>query len=207
MSSTTLSRGGACTVLRVLGKMPDHRDQIFADRLADQRFRTIESAASEEVSVGWVTPEDPSGESFAIEDLDGGVGAWLRVRVDKKALPAKWVALHVAAAEKAKGKKLTAKERRELKEDLADHLLPRVLPTVTFVDALLWRDRVFLFSGSRSSAEAFATLWWLTFGASVVPLGPRALADVALGAKRATACDGLDPVRWPVNAVNAGGQA
>ena len=43
-------------------------------------------------------------------------------------MPRKWLQIHRDVAEKAKGKKLSAKERRELKDDLTDKLLPRVLP-------------------------------------------------------------------------------
>ena len=142
------------------GKILDPRDDAFAEALAPRRFRTIENAASEEVSVGWVTPADPTGDSFAVEDLDGGVGTWLRFRIDKKSMPMKWLQIHRDAAEKARGKRLSAKERKELKEDLMDQLLPRVLPTITLVDALLFHERktVLLFATSKTAKEAFAAL-------------------------------------------------
>ena len=48
------------------------------------------------------------------DSLDGGAGTWLRMRTDVKKMPASWLAMRLANAEKAKGKKLSARERREL---------------------------------------------------------------------------------------------
>ncbi|HEB54424.1 MAG TPA: hypothetical protein ENI87_14325, partial [bacterium] len=172
----------------------------FAEALSTQRFRTIENAASEEVSVGWVTPADPTGDSFAVEDLDGGLGTWLRFRIDKKSMPAKWLQIHRDATEKARGKKLSAKERRELKDELMERYLPRVLPTVTLVDALLFHDRrtVLLFATSAAQREAFGKLFFETFTVQLEPADPlqRGLhAD--LSDEQKYALERLEPIRWP----------
>ena len=182
------------------GKILDPRDDAFAEALAPHRFRTIENAASEEVSAGWVTPADPTGDSFAVEDLEGGVGTWLRFRIDKKSMPMKWLQIHRDAAEKARGKKLSAKERRELKEDLMDQLLPRVLPTITLVDALLFHERktVLLFATSKNAKETFAKLFFETFTVQLEPADPlqRGLrADISPDERHAL--ERLEPIRWP----------
>lgn len=187
------------------GKILDPRDDAFAEALSPQRFRTIENAASEETSIGWVTPADPTGDSFAIEDLDGGIGTWLRFRIDKKSMPMKWLQIHRDAAEKARGKKLSAKERRELKEDLMDQLLPRVLPTITLVDALLFHDRktVLLFATSKSAKEAFAKLFFETFTVQLEtadPLQSGLRADLSPDQKHAL--ERLEPIRWPNTTLN-----
>ena len=181
------------------GKILDPRDDAFAEALAPHRFRTIENAASEEISTGWVTPADPTGDSFAIEDLDGGVGTWLRFRVDKKSMPMKWLQIHRDAAEKARGKKLSAKERRELKEDLMDQLLPRVLPTITLVDALLFHARktVLLFATSKSAKEAFSKLFFETFTVQLEaadPLQSGLRADISPDQRHAL--ERIEPIRW-----------
>lgn len=182
------------------GKILDPRDDAFPEALAPRRFRTIENAASEEVSVGWVTPADPTGDSFAVEDLDGGVGTWLRFRIDKKSMPMKWLQIHRDAAEKARGKKLSAKERKELKEDLMDQLLPRVLPTITLVDALLFHERktVLLFATSKTAKEAFAKLFFESFLIQLEPGDPLQSglrADVS--PEQRAALERLEPIRWP----------
>ena len=131
-----------------------------------RRFRTIENAASEETSFGWVTPEDPSGGSFLFEDLDGGPATWLRLRHDVKKLPAEQVRMHLAAAKRAKGRALTARERRELKDDLAEKLLPRILPTTRNIDALLFAEKrlLLVFSSSKSALDAVGETLRGSFG-------------------------------------------
>ncbi len=200
--STTLRRTGSFVALSWSGQIPDPHDEAFAEALAQRRFRTIENAASEEVSIGWVTPADPTGDSFALEDMDGGPATWLRIRIDAKVLPKKWVAMHIDAAEKSRGKKLSARERRELKDDLAEKLLPRVLPATSTVDALLFHDRrlVLLFSTAKSAREAFTKLFHEALGValSLSLVGPLAMGNqVADDAGRA-ALERLEPTRWPV---------
>jgi hypothetical protein len=182
------------------GKIVDPRGDEFAEHLSLQRFRTIENAASEEVSVGWVTPADPTGDNFSPEDLDGGIGTWLRFRIDKKSMPMKWLQIHRDAAEKARGKKLSAKERRELKDDLMDQLLPRVLPTITLVDALLFEERktVLLFATSKSAKEAFTKLFFESFSIQLEPADPLQSgmrSDLSEADKRTL--ERVNPIRWP----------
>jgi hypothetical protein len=182
------------------GKLVDPRNDEFSEHLSLQRFRTIENAASEEVSIGWVTPADPTGDNFSPEDLDGGIGTWLRFRIDKKSMPMKWLQIHRDAAEKARGKKLSAKERRELKDDLMDQLLPRVLPTITLVDALLFEERktVLLFATSKAAKEAFGKLFFETFSLQLEPADPLQCglhSDLSNEDKHAL--ERLNPIRWP----------
>ncbi|HEX5050264.1 MAG TPA: recombination-associated protein RdgC [Planctomycetota bacterium] len=195
-----IRRSGGVVACFWQGKILDPSDAAFAEALADRRFRTIEHAASEEVSAGWVTPADPTGDSFALEDLDGGVGTWLRFRIDKKVLPMKWLQIHRDAAEKARGKKLSARERRELKDDLTGKLLPRVLPTIHLVDALLFHDRrtVLLFATSKGAIETFGKLFFETFAVPLERANPlRCGLRAGLGADAARALEHIDPVRWP----------
>ncbi|MBM4059658.1 MAG: recombination-associated protein RdgC [Planctomycetes bacterium] len=195
-----IRRSGGVAGFYWQGKLPDPGGAPFAEALAERRFRTIEHAATEEVSVGWVTPKDPTGDSFAAEDLDGGAGTWLRMRVDKKTLPKKWLAIHRDAAEKARGRKLSARERRELKDDLTEKLLPRVLPTVNLVDALLFHDRktVLLFASGRAVREAFGKLFLETFAVPLERESPFTCAQRArLGAEANAALERLEPMRWP----------
>ncbi|MFT7534991.1 MAG: hypothetical protein ACI85K_000942 [Hyphomicrobiaceae bacterium] len=187
------------------GKLVDPRDDEFAEHLSLQRFRTIENAASEEVSIGWITPADPTGDNFSPEDLDGGIGTWLRFRIDKKSMPMKWLQIHRDAAEKARGKKMSAKERRELKDDLMDQLLPRVLPTITLVDALLFDDRktVLLFATSKSAKEAFTKLFFESFSIQLEPADPLQSgmrSDISDELKHTL--ERVNPIRWPNSALD-----
>ena len=189
------------------GKIVDPRNDEFAEHLSLQRFRTIENAASEEVSIGWVTPADPTGDNFSPEELDGGIGTWQRFRIDKKSMPMKWLQIHRDAAEKARGKKLSAKERRELKDDLMDQLLPRVLPTITLVDALLFEERktVLLFATSKSAKEAFGKLFFETFSLQLEPADPlQSGLRSDLSEKDKRTLERVNPIRWPNTALEQG---
>jgi DNA recombination-dependent growth factor C len=197
---TAIRKSGALAALAWEGKIVDPRDQAFADALATRRFRTIENAASEEVSAGWVTAGDPTGDSFDLEDLDGGIGTWLRMRIDRKAMPTKWLQHHRDVAEKARGRKLSARERRELKDDLAEQLLPRVLPTTAHVDALLFHDRrlVLLFASSKGARETFGKLFFESFGVPLIALDAlQSGLRAGLDADAQHALERLEPTRFP----------
>lgn len=194
-----LRKSGTVAALTWAGALTDPRDAAFPEALRNRRFRTIENAASEEVSAGWVTPLDPTGDSFDLEDLDAGAGTWLRVRVDTKKLPKAIVAQHLAAAAKSRGRALSARERREIRDGLAESLLPRVIPATSNIDALLFHDRrrLLLFAGGKSARDTFGKLFFESFGVPLVPLDPLALAlAVAVGAD-ADAVAKLEPTRWP----------
>jgi len=195
-----IRRSGGLVTLFYAGRLPDPRRPAFAAALAEQRFRTIENAASEEVSVGWVTALDPTGDSFAAADLDAGVATWLRLRIDKKVLPKRWLAIHRDAAAKAKGGKLSARERRELRDDLMQRLLPRVLPTVNLVDALLFHEQklVLLFATGRAVREAFQKAFFTTFTLPLEAADPLQLGlHTGLGDEQLTALERVEAVRWP----------
>ncbi|MCC7397567.1 MAG: recombination-associated protein RdgC [Planctomycetes bacterium] len=196
----SIRKSGGVVAFHWQGKLLDPQDQAFADALATRRFRTIEHAASEEISCGWVTAVDPTGNSFDLEDLDGGAGTWLRFRMDKKKLPTKWLQIHRDAAEKERGKRLSARERRELKDDLADKLLPRVLPTIQLIDALLFHDKqlVLLFATSTGAREAFTKLFFETFTVPLDRADPLQRGRLlGLGADAERALEQAEPVRWP----------
>ncbi|MBL8753667.1 MAG: recombination-associated protein RdgC [Planctomycetes bacterium] len=203
--NATLKKSGTFVAFAWFGKLLDPRDQAFADALANRRFRSIDTAASEEVSAGWVTPADPTGNSFALEDMDAGPGTWLRVRIDTKKLPKAQVQMHLAAAARAQGKPLTARQRRELKDDLAEKLLPRVIPTTTNVDALLYHDRrlVLLFAGGKSARETFGKLFAESFGVELQPLGPLAMALQSVETPDVETVERMEPTRWPVGRRNS----
>lgn len=177
----------------------DPRQDVFATALASQRFRTIDTAASEERSAGWVTPGDPTGDSFALEDMDAGHATWLRVRLDIKKLPKAQVQMALASAARAKGKPLTARERREVKDDLAERLLPRVIPSSTNIDALLFAEKriVLVFAAGKSARETFGKLWHESFGVPLVALDPRGMALRSVEAPDVMAVEKLEPTRWP----------
>lgn len=172
-------KSGSFTRFYVEGSMPSVHGDSFLMELAKHRFRTIENAASEETSVGWVCPSDPSGGNFVREEILLDPHVRLRIRMDKKKLPATWLSIYLDAEVKARhGRKISAKERKEIKEDIADKLLPRILPSVAFLD-LFYDPKesvLYLFSTSMGAKEECMKLWNHTFGARLVEAGPLDLA-------------------------------
>lgn len=141
--------------------------EVRADEVAGQRFRSIDTAASEEVSVGWCRPDDPSGGNTTPEELSSGT-VWLRFRVDVKRLPAVRKQLELDAIQVAAGRRLSARERRDAMAEIESRLLPTTPPRTQFFDVLVSRDRAVLLSASKAAAEHFAKLWRATFGGELV---------------------------------------
>lgn len=193
-------RSGSLACFFIEGSMPAPLSEPFLEALQSQRFRTIEDAASEEMSCGWVTQGDPTGNSFEREDLDFDAAVWLRLRIDKKTAPTKWLQIHRLAEERAAGRRLNAKERKDLKEDLLQKLMPRVLPSINLVDALLFpqKQMVMLFATSAAVKESFLSLFYKTFGVSLLPADPFHLATrLDLPGDQAEYLHQVSPVKWP----------
>ena len=193
-------RSASAVTYFVDGRVAGVREQAFLDALERHRFRSIEQAASEETSIGWVTPADPTGDSFVFEDMDLEAAVWLRVRLDRKTLPSPWVQIHRSAAERSAGRRLSTREKRELREDLLRKLLPRVLPTVTFLDALydVKAKTIILFSTAKRSREEFEKLFFRTFGTGLVAGNPGSIAlRVGLDRQSRACLQEASPIRWP----------
>jgi DNA recombination-dependent growth factor C len=153
--------------------MAPEGDRLLA-AIAEHRFRSIENAASEEVSAGWVCPSDPSGQGFLHEAIVQPPYIRLRMRLDKKRLPRTWLAIYLAAAVGERGGRISAKERKDLRAEIENRLLPRVLPMVRFVD-VIWAHQarhLLLFSTSNPTGVECSRLFHKTFGARLVEAGP-----------------------------------
>ena len=192
-------RSGSYACFFIEGSLPDDSASEFTELLQNRRFRTIENAASETTSVGWVTHADPTGNSFEPDDLDCAGALWLQMRIDQKKAPSKWLMIYRQTEERAAGRKLTPQERRDLRSDLASKLLARTLPAVKLIDALLVPQRrlLFLFATSNSVREAFLTLFHKTFSVSLAPADPYRLAlSLNLSKESRDSLGDVCPVKW-----------
>lgn len=156
-------------------------------------------ASSEEVSTGWVTPKDPTGETFDADALELGDTIWMRFRTDRKKLPTVWVNIHRATAEQSAGRKLSAKERKDLKEDLMQQLLPRILPSVALIDALYQprQKKVVLFGTAVAVRDAFRKLMFDSFGVELTQAdGYERAARSGLDGDLLKRLGEVSPVRW-----------
>ena len=179
--TTTIRRGGSMTAFTWTGNIAANEEMDLARALAQHRFRSIDTAASEEVSVGWCSPSDPTGDTFDGMHLAASL-LWLRVRIDRKKLPAVEMQKALANAARSRGRPLSARERREVKDSLHEALLPRLLPRSAFVDVLVDMHNGVgaVFATGQSTREAVAKLIDETFGVKYAPLGP-----LELGARAA----------------------
>ena len=193
-------RSGSFATFLVHGVVPAPGSTEFCEALSSHRFQSIETAASEQQSIGWVTPTDPTGESFERDDMDHDATWWLRIRIDVKKLPPAWLKIYATSAERSRGRPLSRKERKELRDDLERKLLPKVLPTVKLVDALYVPDhqRVHLFATGVGVRDAFSKLFHATFDAELLTAEPRVLAQsLGMGRDQMAYLDEVSPVRWP----------
>lgn len=157
----------------------DPDDDAFFAAIAEHRFRGIENAASEETSVGWVSPGDPSGDELGREHLVFEDLVWLRMRIDRKRLPPAWRSIWLAAEIRARGGRPPgARERKAILADVERKVLPRVLPSVRLVDVVVDPQdaSVLLFSTANAVEVECARLFRATFGVTLERAGPGALA-------------------------------
>lgn len=193
-------RSGSVTCFVVEGSLPSTRSEDFVAALERERFQSIETAATEQTSIGWVTPGDPTGGTFDIDEIETEAACWLRVRIDKKALPRPWVEIHRSVAQKNRGRPLGRKELRELREELERDLLPKVLPTVKLIDVLYLasKRRVLVFGTGAGLRDTFGKLFRSTFEVGLTVMDPVVLAgELPLSRDEQGYLEQVAPVRWP----------
>jgi hypothetical protein len=150
------------------------------------RFKGIEDASSEEESIGWVSPGDPTGKGFDAADCWVQEAVAVRIRVDRKRVPAKWMWIHMTV-ELAGRDRMTAREKRDLREEVSRRILPRVLPVVSWIDVLIVpkKREALVFGASGKSVEVFRGLMLRTFELRAAAAEPRELAlRMGLSAER-----------------------
>lgn len=120
-------------------------------------------------SAGWVANDHP--ELFpGVDDLestlfrDGEANSALyrwRMRIDSRKVPAYLISMRMEAAERARGKKLSKAEKREIREAVAKEVLPKLPATSRFYDVIACEGRtplIVLCSCSASVRESFQNL-------------------------------------------------
>jgi DNA recombination-dependent growth factor C len=178
-------RSGSFVRFFVEGTAPaPQRSQSDSDEfvlaLAENRFTSIERSASEAVSVGWVSPSDPSGGDFTRDEIAMGDLLRLRMRVDRKKLPRAWMAIYMTAEVRARnGHGVTAAERADIRADIERRLMPRLLPTVQFIDVIwnLKNNTVLFFATSDFLCAECAKLFAKTWSVKLIEVNPTSLAQ------------------------------
>jgi DNA recombination-dependent growth factor C len=133
---------------------------------------------------GWVAIQDPLVVAFEPSDLFFQQHLVLGFRYDRRAAPAKLVALERRRAEAERRDQLGLERlgqavRREIKEEVTARLLLRALPSPRLFECAWNLESHFVyFTGkSRAPREAFAALFRESFGVAPVPLIPYFAAE------------------------------
>lgn len=191
-------KSGSFVRFFVEGIVPQKDSDGFFVAVAKHRFKSIENAASEETSIGWACPSDPSGQNFLKEQILQDDYVRLRIRLDKKKLPGSWLGIYMDAEIKALGaKRIKPEERKAIKADIAEKLLPRILPSVRFIDFIYDEKKkiAYLFSSARSVREECQLLFFKTFKAKLVEARPLEVARrLRLSADQLRYLDKISPL-------------
>lgn len=110
------------------------------------------------------------------------------LRIDKKALPAKVVKKHCAIEEKKRlaesGRDfLSREEKKQVREHVDLVLLSRIPSTPNIFD-VLWNvedKSLWLFSTQNAAREELESLFFQSFGVTLIPLFPFTAAELACG--------------------------
>jgi hypothetical protein len=193
------------TIVRFLAPVPPRLDrEAVAAAVTRRAFRDVDPAAGgDREACGWVGIHDPLATAFTPADLFFAHWLVLGFRYDRLAVPAKLLGLERRRAEAARCaergvERLSAAERKEIREEVEARLLARALPTPRLFDCAwnLETGRVYLSGRQRAVCEAFAELFRHTFGVRPVPLIPYLAAEhLGLAARAVEAVRAVEPAR------------
>lgn len=128
----------------------------------------------EGASVGWVAADDAhhTPEHFDPEHfeqtlpLPGGrtvTALWWRMRVDARKVPKHLVDMRIEAVEKVRGRRLSKTEKAEIRETVAQEVLPNLPTTTKFFHVAVSGNIALLTTCSKANVEDFVRLMQGTF--------------------------------------------
>lgn len=152
----------------------------FPKALANKPFVPL-AAGVEGDSAGWVARDDaqvaPAGpDDFLVpiathQDVGRIVCTtvgWWRIRIDSRKVPKHLVEIAIEQKEKLRGRKLSKREKREVRDAVAAEVLPTLPTTTKFVHVLASSDTFLLCSSSKAVRELCVRLIADTWPASAV---------------------------------------
>jgi recombination associated protein RdgC len=163
---------------RVSGKKATPSKDTILEKLDTFSFAGIDTV--EEGSChGWLAPDHLFDGDFNVAKIFRGRYALFGFRVDTRKVPGPLLQAHTAiafhAALEAEGlDKLSARQKREIKQDVKQQLLAET-PPAQRAYGVFWNvktKRVFLQNTSKGVVEAFRDLFERSFDLSLEPLVP-----------------------------------
>jgi recombination associated protein RdgC len=191
------------SVVRFVAIAPARMERAtIAKAVTKRAFRESEAGVGDpRQSWGWITVHDPLLTTFTPADLFFHHYLVLGFRYDKRLVPPKLLMLERRRLENerkaARGvTKLGAAERREIKDEIAERLVARALPTPRLFDVVwnLQTGRVYFSGKLRAAREAFGDCFRETFGVAPLPLIPYLAAEhVGLASRQIEAVRAVEP--------------
>lgn len=180
----------------VSGKNATPTKERILERLETFSFAGIDTI-EEGSTYGWVAPDHLFDGDFDVAKVFRGRYALFAFRVDTRRVPGPLLQAHTAiawrAALEAEGlERLSARQKREIKQDVKRQLLAET-PPAQRAYGVFWNlrgRRVFLQNTSKSVVEAFRSLFERSFELELTPRLPGLQA-----AAFARAAERLDPLK------------
>ncbi|MFO7964800.1 MAG: recombination-associated protein RdgC [Desulfobacterales bacterium] len=146
----------------------------------------LEDEVSDKV-VGWTSFSNPYHPDFSGMQFDVGSYFIFSLRIDKRNISSKLIQKHVAHASairlKDTGRRyLSRDEKRAVREHVVNELRMRIPATPNVYDLLWHHDKgiLFFFSTLKSANEELETLFFKTFGFSLIRLFPYTMAELSM---------------------------
>jgi len=210
---------GALTVRRYRcegGPPPDSAARLVELLVRDAFRGRLDDARKTETS-GWVTVENLLDTDFTTDRAYHAPYLMFALRTDRKAIPPALLRALVDQRERAMLDeaglvRLPPGSRDEIREEIEERYLPRILPTVAVVEVSwnLQRDIVSVLSATEKANGRIRKQFSATFSRALVPLDPveRTLAgpDRAQRAERLRVLGGLDLTATAPAAPDLGGE-
>ncbi len=194
---------------RVSADPPSDFRARFADAIARNALRENERIRTKDENVGWVAINDPGDTALSIEKVLFNTILALSMRVDKKRVSAHYLKIMVARRRKAvleaEGKtRLSANQKKAIREEIEEDLLGRALPHVAVYD-MAWnivKGDVYFFSLSKPVFDLFQTLFRNTFEIDLHPVGLEEWLETGQDRELVEAAfNGLEPTIWTPSSI------
>jgi len=168
---------------RVEGQLPENFHDEIRDRIQKSAFREIEASNLKEVSIGWVTVNNPFGNENIDDSFDKDGYIALSMRIDKKSIPSQTLKSYIVKEEQkhleaSKKERLSYNERKSIKEAVIVKLLQQALPISAVYD-FFWNINtgdLFFFGTSDDLNNKFIDLFEETFQIRLIKMSPYSIA-------------------------------
>ena len=191
------------SVVRLVAAPPARlQREAIAAAVSRRAFRDLELDIGERhENSGWVGIHDPLVTELGPADLFFQHYLVVGFRWDRRVVPPKLLWLERRRLEEQRRaergvERLSAPERKEIRDEVAQRLMARALPVPRLFDCIwnLETGHVYFTGKVRAAREAFAECFRQTFGVAPVPLIPYLAAEhVGLDAHQVEALRAVEP--------------